>query len=69
MSTYEYEWYYKILPTINKWHLDNNRIKDGKLVKKGFVYSSGNNNEWMTIEQLQNFLDSDEYVELQKLNI
>jgi UDP-N-acetylglucosamine 4,6-dehydratase/5-epimerase len=69
MSTYEYEWYYKILPTINKWHLDKNRIKDGKKVEKGFVYSSGNNNEWMTIEQLQKFLDSDEYIELQKLNI
>jgi UDP-N-acetylglucosamine 4,6-dehydratase/5-epimerase len=69
MSTYKYEWYYKILPTINKWHLDNNRIKDGMLVENGFVYSSGNNNEWMTIEQLRSFLDSNEYIELQKLNI
>jgi FlaA1/EpsC-like NDP-sugar epimerase len=68
MSTYEYEWYYKILPTINKWHLDKNRIKDGKKVSEGFIYSSGNNNEWMTIEQLQNFLKSPQYPELQDLN-
>jgi len=67
-STYEYDWYYKILPTINKWHLDKNRIKDGKKIADGFVYSSGNNKKWMTIEQLQKFLKSPEYFELQKLN-
>jgi hypothetical protein len=26
MSTYEYEWYYKILPILKKWNLDKNRI-------------------------------------------
>lgn len=69
ISTYEYDWYYKILPTINKWHLDENRIKNGKKVSEGFIYSSGNNSEWMTIEQLQNFLKSPQYRELQDLNI
>ncbi len=69
MSTYEYDWYYKILPTINKWHLDKNRIKNGKKVSEGFIYSSGNNSDWMTIEQLQNFLKSQQYRELQDLNI
>ena len=69
MSTYEYDWYYKVLPTINKWHLDKNRIKEGKKVASGFIYSSDKNSEWMTIKQLQNFLNSDEYIELQKLNI
>jgi FlaA1/EpsC-like NDP-sugar epimerase len=67
LSTYEYDWYYKILPTINKWHLDKNRIKDGKKVASGFIYSSNKNSEWMTIEQLQNFLVSDEYIVLQTL--
>ena len=43
--------------------------KDGKKVSEGFIYSSGNNNEWMTIEQLQNFLKSPQYRELQDLNI
>jgi len=67
-TTYEYEWNYKILPTINQWHLDEARIKDGKIVSKGFAYSSGENPEWMTIEQLQSFLSSTDYTELQKLN-
>jgi len=69
MSTYEYEWYYKILPTINKWHLDNNRIKDGKKVEKDFIYSSDNNKDWMTIDQLRNFINSNEYLDLQELNV
>jgi UDP-N-acetylglucosamine 4,6-dehydratase (inverting) len=69
MGTYKYKWYYKILPTINKWHLDKNRIKDGQKVEKGFIYSSGNNEDWMTIEKLQKFLKSPEYKELQDLNI
>ena len=67
-STYEFDWYYKILPTLNQWHLDKNRIKDGKKVNKGFIYSSGNNSEWMTIEQLQNFINSNEYLELQNFH-
>ena len=29
-STYDYEEYYKILPSINNWNNDKNRIKDGK---------------------------------------
>ena len=28
--TYEYDDYYKILPAINDWHLDKQRIKRGK---------------------------------------
>tara|TARA_Y100001934_G_scaffold283143_1_gene400766 strand:+ start:3816 stop:4832 length:1017 start_codon:yes stop_codon:yes gene_type:complete len=68
MSTYEYEWYYKILPTINKWHLDKNRINDGKKIQEGFTYSSNNNSDWMTKEQLQTFLNSSQYLELQDLN-
>ena len=56
MSTYEYEWYYKILPTLNKWHMDKNRIKDGKKVNRGFVYSSGNNTQWLTIVELKKMI-------------
>ena len=37
MSTYEYDWYYKILPTLNQWHLEPERIKDGRKVEKGFM--------------------------------
>ena len=64
MSTYEYDWYYKILPTLNKWHLDPERFKGGKKVESGFIYSSGKNKEWMTIEQLKKFLASKKYKEI-----
>ena len=68
MSTYEFDWYFKILPTLNQWHLSPERIKDGKLVKKDFVYSSDKNPKWMSPEQLKSFLHSEDYLELQKLN-
>ena len=67
-STYEYDWYYKILPTLNNWHLDKNRIKDGQKVAEGFIYSSGMNNDWMTKETLQQILQTDDYLELQAFN-
>ena len=58
MTTYEFDDYYKILPTINNWHLDKNRIKDGKKVKDGFIYSSDQNVDWMSKEELLSFLES-----------
>ncbi|MCQ9201493.1 MAG: UDP-N-acetylglucosamine 4,6-dehydratase (inverting) [Prochlorococcus marinus XMU1425] len=54
--TYEYDNYYKILPMLDNWCVDKNRIKNGIKVKKGFRYTSNENNAWMTIEQLQNWL-------------
>ena len=54
--TYEYDDHYKILPSINDWASDKNRIKNGKLVEEGFIYSSDNNKDQMTIEQLQKWI-------------
>mgnify|MGYP000728288770 CR=1 FL=1 len=51
--TYEYPEHYKILPQINNWDKDANRIKDGKKVPEGFVYASDNNAEWMSDAELQ----------------
>lgn len=56
--TYEYEEHFKILPAIHDWSSDANRIKDGKKVPEGFVYSSDNNAEWMTDEELKSWIDS-----------
>lgn len=67
-STYEYDWYYKILPTLNNWHLDPDRIKDGQKVAEGFMYSSGKNSDWMTKETLQQILQTEDYLELQAFN-
>ena len=38
--TYEYRDYFKILPKINNWDKDSQRIKKGIKVPEGFIYSS-----------------------------
>lgn len=58
--TYEYPEHFKILPVINNWGNSPERIKDGKKVPEGFVYSSDNNADWMTAEQLQRWLDANQ---------
>jgi FlaA1/EpsC-like NDP-sugar epimerase len=55
--TYEYPEHYKILPNINGWSNCPNRIKDGKKVAEGFIYSSDNNTEWMTGESLKLWIE------------
>ncbi|EPC04099.1 N-acetyl glucosamine/N-acetyl galactosamine epimerase [Litchfieldella anticariensis FP35 = DSM 16096] len=56
--TYEYPEHFKILPAIHNWSADANRIKDGKKVAEGFVYSSDTNDEWMSEEALQAWIDA-----------
>ncbi len=55
--TYEYAEHFKILPSINDWADSKERIKDGKRVADGFIYSSDNNPEWMAPEDLQAWID------------
>ena len=38
--------------------VDESRIKDGKKVPDGFTYDSENNDEWMTKDQLKEWLDA-----------
>jgi len=57
--TYEYPEYFKILPQIHEWCADMYRIKDGKLVPEGFVYSSDSNAQWMTIGELREWIEKD----------
>lgn len=68
-STYEYDNYYKILPTLNNWHKSDERIKNGKQVPREFIYSSGDNDQWMSINELRKFLQSEQYTELYKYNL
>ena len=63
LTTYEYENFYKILPSINNWHKDKKRIKNGVKVCEGFTYSSDNNKDWMTKKQLINFLKENNYLD------
>jgi UDP-N-acetylglucosamine 4,6-dehydratase/5-epimerase len=55
--TYEYEEHFKILPQIHGWSNDMNRIKQGALVREGFSYSSDNNTEWMTVDELRLWIE------------
>ena len=59
-STFEYSSYFKILPQINHWVDDSRRIKNGTKVSEGFVYSSDNNQEWMTKSTLQKWIDQNQ---------
>ena len=54
--TYEYLDHYKILPSINNWSQDPQRINGGRLVPKAFTYSSDNNKDWMSVNQLQQWI-------------
>ena len=56
--TYEYPDYFKILPSINDWSKCPMRIKDGKKVPEGFVYSSDMNTVWMSDAVLKAWIDA-----------
>jgi len=54
--TYAYPGYYKILPMIHDWSSDPLRISDGVQVEEGFAYTSDNNNDWMSVETLRQWI-------------
>ena len=56
LHTYEYPEHFKILPAIHGWSSDPFRIKDGVKVKDDFMYASDNNQDWMTIPQLESWI-------------
>ena len=58
--TFEYPQHFKILPSINNWSTSSHRIKDGKKVPEGFSYTSKNNSEWMSAQDLQGWIAAHE---------
>ena len=54
--TYEFKDYFKVLPAINNWSCDPERIRGGSLVNPDFTYSSNNNTNWMSINELQKWV-------------
>ena len=52
--------YFKILPSINSWHTDLERIGKGVKVDSNFTYRSDNNKEWMTVKTLTNWIDKNQ---------
>ena len=57
LYTYEYPGHYKILPSINEWAKDPERIGNGVKVKSDFMYSSDSNKEWMSVKTLQDWIE------------
>ena len=55
--TYEYKDHYKILPAIYNWSSDPNRNKNGVKVDENFTYSSDKNKEWMSVKDLQRWIE------------
>ncbi|MDC0891128.1 UDP-N-acetylglucosamine 4,6-dehydratase (inverting) [Gammaproteobacteria bacterium] len=56
--TYEYDSYFKVLPSINNWDTDVERIQNGRKVPENFIYSSDSNSEWMSENELEKWLQS-----------
>ena len=58
--TYSYETYFKILPAINNWSSDPDRIGTGRPVPSNFCYSSENNEDWMSNTNLQTWIEKNQ---------
>ena len=55
MMTYEYDKHFIIYPQMF-WQESKRPTPNGKKVEDGFYYSSGNNTEWLTVEQIRELL-------------
>lgn len=55
-TTYEYDKYYIIYPNFVWWNNIAKYTSGGKKVEEGFEYTSANNKEWLSIEDLQRLL-------------
>jgi UDP-N-acetylglucosamine 4,6-dehydratase (inverting) len=58
MTTYEYDKHFIIYPQMF-WQNSKKPEPTGKKVEEGFCYSSGNNTEWLTVEQIRELLKTD----------
>lgn len=53
LTTYEYEKNFIIYPHMEWYDMSKVDLKDGKKVASEFVYDSGNNTEWLSVEELR----------------
>lgn len=58
LHTYEYKEHFIIYPHYNWWG-EKDIIPGGKVVEPEFEYSSGNNTEWLNVEELKKKLKTD----------
>jgi FlaA1/EpsC-like NDP-sugar epimerase len=57
LYTYEYPSHFKILPSINEWNHDPERVGTGVKVDPEFIYCSDSNKEWMKITELKKWIE------------
>jgi len=53
-NTYEYEKHYIIYPHFDWWSSQRYFTPGGNPIKEGFEYNSGNNSQWLSIDDLRN---------------
>jgi hypothetical protein len=57
LSTVELKDYYVILPSTRPWDMERFVGEfGGKMCEPGFRYSSGENDDWLTVEQLRELI-------------
>lgn len=62
MTTYEYDQHFIVYPQM-VWSESHRAVPTGKKVPEGFSYSSGNNTEWLTVEEIRELIKT---VDLEK---
>ena len=62
MTTYEYDKHFIVYPQFD-WSIHKKGLPTGKRVADGFSYSSDNNTEWLTVEEIRELLKT---VDLEK---
>lgn len=60
LHTYEYEKHYIVYPQMDFWD-ESKIIEGGRKLDYGFSYSSGNNTEWYSVEDLKRLLNEQYY--------
>ena len=55
--TYDYGDYYVIYPAFEWYSFENNFMPGGELIEDGFEYNSGNNKQWLSVEEIRNLLE------------
>lgn len=61
-STYDYGDYYIIYPNFEWFDFEKSFKEGGKLIEDGFEYDSGNNTDWLSVEDIQTLLKQYELV-------
>lgn len=57
LNTFEYDKFFVVYPQM-VWSESKRAVPTGKRVPEGFFYSSGNNTEWLSVEEIREMLNT-----------